>query len=247
VEEISEGFAAARGLALPSQLRRMLREQGRGVHAAFLRLLPARPRPVRVQRWSARRVGLLLAAGLVAVLLAPALPVVFGNSDLNITRLQIATVDCDRPEPLWLQAQAVPSASLVPCVRELPGWKLAGANARNGWSQFTLAHDRAGRRALVVRLTATCEPAHATELPSSRPGVRHYQQTERLPGSFTTTWYDRFPGGCVTSRLHSTSDLQGKFATGAPLILGLTPRQALQQALEERSNGQLHLDPAEAG
>ncbi|MDF2739325.1 MAG: rane protein of unknown function, putative kinase domain, partial [Actinomycetia bacterium] len=29
VEEITEGFAAARGLALPSQLRRMLRAQGR--------------------------------------------------------------------------------------------------------------------------------------------------------------------------------------------------------------------------
>ena len=33
VQEISEGFAAARGLALPSQLRRMLREQGRDLHA----------------------------------------------------------------------------------------------------------------------------------------------------------------------------------------------------------------------
>ncbi|HTE70518.1 MAG TPA: phosphatase PAP2 family protein, partial [Actinomycetes bacterium] len=40
VEEISEGFAAARGLALPSQLRRMLRAQGRDLHAEFLRLLP---------------------------------------------------------------------------------------------------------------------------------------------------------------------------------------------------------------
>ena len=39
-EEITEGFAAARGLALPSQLRRMLREQGRDLHAEFVRLLP---------------------------------------------------------------------------------------------------------------------------------------------------------------------------------------------------------------
>src|SRR4030095_1414855 len=33
VEEITEGFAAARGLALPSQLRRMLKAQGRDLHA----------------------------------------------------------------------------------------------------------------------------------------------------------------------------------------------------------------------
>ena len=40
VEEITEGFAAARGLALPSQLRRMLREKGRDLHGEFVKLLP---------------------------------------------------------------------------------------------------------------------------------------------------------------------------------------------------------------
>jgi hypothetical protein len=69
VEEISEGFAAARGLALPSQLRRMLREQGQDLHAEFLRLLPERPHPIRIQRWSVRRVGLLLLVVPVAALL----------------------------------------------------------------------------------------------------------------------------------------------------------------------------------
>ena len=42
VDEISEAFAAARGLALPSQLRAMLRDQGRDLHAEFVNLLPAR-------------------------------------------------------------------------------------------------------------------------------------------------------------------------------------------------------------
>jgi len=55
VEEITEGFAAARGRALPSQLRRMLRAQGRDLHAEFVRLLPTPPQPVSIQRWSPRR------------------------------------------------------------------------------------------------------------------------------------------------------------------------------------------------
>jgi membrane-associated phospholipid phosphatase/tRNA A-37 threonylcarbamoyl transferase component Bud32 len=67
VEEITEGFAAARGLVLPSQLRRMLRAQGRDLHAEFIRLLPTPPQPISIQRWSLRRVGLW---ALVAVLLA---------------------------------------------------------------------------------------------------------------------------------------------------------------------------------
>ena len=121
----------------------------------------------------------------VAVLLVPTVRVVLFNNDPNITRLQIVDLDCDRPEPLWLQAQSVPTASLVPCVRSLPGWTVANANARNGWSMFVLDHDRAGDRAVVVRLTAACDPAGATEMPSKLPGVRHYERTERLAGRFT--------------------------------------------------------------
>ena len=69
VEEISEAFAAARGLALPSQLRRALRREGRDLHGEFLRLLPHRPAPIRIQRWSVRRVGSSAAVLVTAFLL----------------------------------------------------------------------------------------------------------------------------------------------------------------------------------
>jgi hypothetical protein len=68
--EIAEAFAATRGLTMPSQLRRLLRQQGRDLHADFLGLLPNRLPPIRIQRWSWRRVLLMLAtlvAGLFAV------------------------------------------------------------------------------------------------------------------------------------------------------------------------------------
>jgi tRNA A-37 threonylcarbamoyl transferase component Bud32 len=61
VEEVSEAFAATRGLTMPSQLRRMLRAQGRDLHAEFLRLLPEPLRPIVIQRFSPRRIGLTLA------------------------------------------------------------------------------------------------------------------------------------------------------------------------------------------
>src|SRR3954464_14486725 len=44
-EELAEAFAATRGLTMPSQLRRMLRAQGRDLHATFLDLLPYRLPP----------------------------------------------------------------------------------------------------------------------------------------------------------------------------------------------------------
>jgi tRNA A-37 threonylcarbamoyl transferase component Bud32 len=60
-EEVSEAFAASRGLTMPSQLRRMLRAQGRDLHGEFLKLLPEPPRPVAIQRFTPRRLGLTLA------------------------------------------------------------------------------------------------------------------------------------------------------------------------------------------
>jgi hypothetical protein len=67
-EEIAEAFAATRGLTMPSQLRRMLRQQGRDLHDDFLRLLPYRLPPVKIQRWTWRRFGLITVTVLGAVL-----------------------------------------------------------------------------------------------------------------------------------------------------------------------------------
>jgi tRNA A-37 threonylcarbamoyl transferase component Bud32 len=67
--EIAEAFAATRGLTMPSQLRRLIRDQGRDLHAEFTRLLPERLPPIRIQRWTMRRV-LSLVVVLVAAVLA---------------------------------------------------------------------------------------------------------------------------------------------------------------------------------
>jgi membrane-associated phospholipid phosphatase/tRNA A-37 threonylcarbamoyl transferase component Bud32 len=247
VQEITEGFAAARGLALPSQLRRMLKAQGRDLHAEFVRLLPTPPQPVSIQRWSLRRVGLL---ALVVVLLALFGSVIAGgvaNNDADATPLNNTSLSCTDLEPLWLMAQSVPSASQVPCVRFLPvGWSVAMVTVNNGRSVVTLDHDRAGAAALVVQLTAACDPSGAVEGPSATTGVRHYQGIESRSGEFSATWYDQFPGGCVTSRLHLTTDPNGEFAAQAPQVLGFASRAALAEALSQRSDGRLQLDPEEA-
>jgi hypothetical protein len=136
---------------------------------------------------------------------------------------------------------------MVPCVQSLPvGWSLGNVTVNDGRSVLTLDHDRAGPAALVVRLTASCAPGGAVEGPSQTRGVRHYQQIESRSGEFAATWYDQFPGGCVTSRLHLTSDPNGEFAGQAPHVLGFTSRTALQEALSQRSDGRLQLDPGAA-
>jgi membrane-associated phospholipid phosphatase/tRNA A-37 threonylcarbamoyl transferase component Bud32 len=58
-DEIGEAFAATRGVASPTQLRSMLKEDGRNLLQEFRELAPTFP-PVRIQRWSIRRVALTL-------------------------------------------------------------------------------------------------------------------------------------------------------------------------------------------
>jgi hypothetical protein len=75
-DEIAEAFAATHGITMPSQLRQWMREQGRDLHKEFLKLLPERPHPISTQRWSFRRVGLLLGVLLGSLLV---LLIVFSN------------------------------------------------------------------------------------------------------------------------------------------------------------------------
>jgi tRNA A-37 threonylcarbamoyl transferase component Bud32/membrane-associated phospholipid phosphatase len=240
VEEITEGFAAARGIALPSQLRRMLREKGRDLHGEFLQLLPKRPRPIRIQRWSARRAGLLALIVALAALLVPATVFTLANDYQHLAPLHIVSLGCGEPEPLWLLAQSVPSAALVPCVRALPpGWRVATAKAKDGLSEFTLAHDP-DPQAVIVRLTAACTTSGATQRPSDQPGARRYERTDARTGQLT--WYTVFAGGCITAQLHPAGNTTA-FTDEASSALGFTTRRSLQHTLDARSNRRLHLDP----
>jgi len=71
-DEIAEAFAASRSVTMPTQLRHMLREDGRDLLQVFRGLAPPR-KPIVIQRWSVRRIGLLVSVGigsLLALLLA---------------------------------------------------------------------------------------------------------------------------------------------------------------------------------
>jgi tRNA A-37 threonylcarbamoyl transferase component Bud32/membrane-associated phospholipid phosphatase len=248
VEEISEGFAAARGLALPSQLRRMLRAQGRDVHAEFVRLLPTPPRPIPIQRWSLRRVGLLAGTVLLLVLVFQEGILSLDYREAVATPTRVGNLACTELEPQWLLAQSVPSASLVPCLRPLPaGWSVAQVTVNDGRSVIPLNHDRAGPGVLVVRLTAACDIRGATQMQSDHPQVRRYQRIDRLAPRFEATRFDVFPGGCVTAQAAVPAANRAEVTSELATILHYTSRQALQQALDQRSDGRLRLDPPTPG
>ena len=247
VEEITEGFAAAQGLALPSQLRRMMRAQGRDLHAEFVKLLPRPPRPVSVQRWTGRRLVLLAASVAVLVL---AYEVVIGGRADPLRRpgdIYAHALSCSVPEPLWLLAQSVPSASSVPCVRSLPaGWTLGHVTVISGRSTVTFDHDRAGVGAMVAAFTARCDPGAAVPAGRDATGMRSYQRVETSAKRVAITRFDVLPRGCLTTHLVAPPDQQARLAAEIPQLLDFTTRQRLERTLDQRSNGRLHLDATAA-
>lgn len=113
----------------------------------------------------------------------------------------------------------------------------------DGRAQYLVNHDRAGDNAVTARLTRRSNTGGAPEVRSSDARIHRFQGPST---GDTQTWYDAFPGGCVTVIVHSVTDrteVTSQLTREAPLVLGYTDRQTLQQALTDRSNGRLHLNP----
>jgi len=257
VGEITEAFAAARGLALPSQLRKMMRAQGRNLAAEFVRLLPAPPRQIGVQRWSTRRVTLLLLVLLVLIPAGVPMAWVFAHSSANpggAATVKGGNGSCTQIEELWLEAQSVPSASFIPCVQALPTDIFGALAVRDGESVLEFSHAsldislnfgerpraHAAAGSVTIRLTATCAVPTSGEGQTVVPGVRRFQ----LEGPASTSEVvDVFAGGCVTYQPAVDIGRSAPLLDQAQRAVTYRTRDDLHQALRRRSNGRLQLYP----
>jgi hypothetical protein len=145
-----------------------------------------------------------------------------------------------------LIAQAVPTASQLPCVELKPaGWTVSSVFVRNGRVRFTLNSDRVGQRAVQVVLQQFCALGKVTRVPSDHPGTRRYQEVISIePGKrYQGAVHYLFPGGCVTYRLDFRSDEQARPLGEVSLALGFVARDALRNTISEVTDGKVPLDP----
>jgi hypothetical protein len=150
---------------------------------------------------------------------------------------------------LVLMAQAVPTASQLPCVELLPaGWSVSDIYVRNGRVRFSLDSDRVGARAVEVVLERFCTLGRVTRVPSDHPGTRRYQEVISIqPGKrYQGDVYYLFPGGCVTYRLDFRSDEQARPLGEVSNALGFVARDALGKSLADYTHGRIPLDPPQA-
>jgi hypothetical protein len=144
-----------------------------------------------------------------------------------------------------LMAQAVPSASLLPCVRGLPvGWTLAGVDISDGQAEVWFNSDREGNRALTIQLTPSCEMGPATRIPSTRSEIQRFETVTRVTNGYGGQRYFVYDGGCTTY----TFDLRGEERAQPLAVIAaafdFVDRDDVAQQVEEWSDGKLQLDPA---
>ena len=175
-DELAEAFAAARGVASPTQLHAYLKRDGRDLLAQFRAMTPQR-KPISVQRWSVRRVLLIVATLLVVVF-----TVMTGIQLFLPNKEQIEAPICGVNRAMYLMAQAVPTAEQLPCIEEVPiGWSVETATARDGKALFALSVGTPDSRPVVtVTLTEACPPGQpGTQQIEAEGGCVSY--SSRLP------------------------------------------------------------------
>jgi len=221
--ELAEAFAATRGVASPNQLRAFMKRDPRDLLGTFRALAPPRE-PIALQRWSLRRVGLAITVLAVAFLALW----VGGQAFRPVGDVGALPPQCGTGPSMILAAQAVPSAALVPCVATLPsGWRAGGADIATGHSRFWLDSDQAGAAAVTVTLSASCDVAGASQVPSDQPGTRRFDRPLSQRPQFAALRFYTFPGGCVTYRFTFEPGVSPLLAIPVNGAVGFVPRARL--------------------
>ena len=221
--ELAEAFAATRGVASPNQLRAFMKRDPRDLLGTFRALAPPRE-PIALQRWSLRRVGLAITVLAVAFLALW----VGGQAFRPVGDVGALPPQCGTGPSMILAAQAVPSAALVPCVATLPsGWRAGGADIATGHSRFWLDSDQAGAAAVTVTLSASCDVAGASQVPSDQPGTRRFDRPLSQRPQFAALRFYTFPGGCVTYRFTFEPGASPLLAIPVNGAVGFVPRARL--------------------
>jgi membrane-associated phospholipid phosphatase len=238
-DEIAEAFAAARGIASPTQLRMMLKKDGRNLVARFRQLAPHRE-PISLQRWGWRRIALvlaLLAGGWVVLqgvygMFTPAeLPI----NDPGRPGRDQAAATCGTNDVMVLMAQSVPTAPSIPCVASFPaGWEMGRVVVERAHSQFVLkASDH--RVEVTFEPEQACDVGSAREVPSEEVGARRFEAPTQLPPDVRATRTYLFDGACITVDFDLEDTASASLLVELDGALSFQPRDELVDLVDRRT------------
>jgi hypothetical protein len=198
------------------------------------RLLPERAWNVGVNR--------LLATGLLVAALSGCV----AEADVGVDADCVDTERAGNPAVV-LMAQAVPSASLIPCVSAVPAsWRHGEVTVRTGLARFAFASasiDSPESVPLTVELTPSCDVRGATEVPTDEPGTRRWERLESVAPAYVGERFYVYAGGCTTLRFALSGQDSVQAVGESSLAVGFLSRDSVRKQVRDSSDGRFELDP----
>lgn len=184
---------------------------------------------------AARRLRTSVTSAWVAAAVAAAAVITGGCAAISYPQAFCQGTHPNGHALLLLEAQAVPSATFIPCVLPLrEGWIYGGSQVSSGLGRVWVDSDQAGPHAVEIMLTRACDLAGAAKLHlrSTPAGLRAYQEpAARQPHA--SVRYFVFAGGCVTERFSFTWRTAPVLFAQADQFLGFTPRSVYVRNVRE--------------
>ncbi len=148
-----------------------------------------------------------------------------------------------------LMAQAVPTATLIPCVNAVPAsWRHGEVAVKTDRARFAFASasiDSPESVPLTVELTETCDVSGATEVPTDEPGTRRWERLESVTPAYVGERFYVYEGGCTTFRFALSGKDQVQAVGESSLAVGFLTRDSVRKQVRDATDGRFELDPPE--
>jgi hypothetical protein len=190
-----------------------------------------------VRRW-------LAAAALVVIAGALLFGIVESRRTDTSLSARVGSSTCLSDTRNQLAAQSVQTASMVPCLTNLPDeWSVIEEHFERGRSRMVLTASTASGSRWTIELSGDCSPPAGVE-PSTDDQVATYEQRKDDETGVERTHVSVFDGGCLTSttsilRRYDHEYLLAEIDENFRLV----PRSEIDAEVREHTDGQLGLDP----
>jgi hypothetical protein len=196
---------------------------------------------------SVRRVVTAALAALTAIALSGC-----GNAYIGAEGTDPATtpMQCVQPPGRLsgtqvLMAQAVPSASLIPCVREeVDDWVVTELDVGTGHVRILLEYRPGDAEVATIEVSRQCDMHDAREVASQHPGVRRYDRDFGGTDQYAIERYYTYPDACTALRINLTGRYAHLRAGELTSVFGFVSRGNLDERIGDLSDHRLHLDPS---
>ena len=140
---------------------------------------------------------------------------------------------------LVLMAQSVPTASLVPCITQLPsGWSVMSNEVKMGATAVQFGNTANGSPSGVkLRFTAECDIGDAVEVPSDEDEAQRFETVEEVTAGYRGTRYYVFDGGCVTLNFDLPGEGWSAVVNDSSSAMTFAPREDIEEYVREHSRG----------